>query len=258
MGTLKQVDWEINDIQRASTKHPLLSSALQASKDTQVKALITFTHGDQDKRKVLEEFIGKEVQLVIERMTAKRETINRQIEKFDELIFSAIINTDDGWQPIGSSLIEHISDLVVLEEHYDVSHQRDELLDLVKKNRNVRAQEKIEQNEQYIDKEREQIRRFSKESLMRHEADMQKIRNEIDKLENQLTGSKTMGFHERQEIQDQIDKQRKDYFKAQERYIKAEREQFNVQDELIRQLKGRMQLNFSYNEIASIKFNIAG
>lgn len=41
-------------------------------------------------------------------------------------------------------------------------------------------------------------------------------------------------------------------------YIKAEREQFNVQDELVRQLKGRMQLSFSYKQIASVKFKITG
>ena len=258
LGTLSREDWEVNGVQRANTKHPLLGSALLSKKDNPVQAMVMFNHGNQDKRKVLEDYIGKEGQLIIERMTAKRETVNKQPEEFDELIFSAIVQSDHGWQEIGSSLIEHISDLFVTSEYNDTSRQRDELLDISVKNRELREQEKIEQNEQYIDKERDQIRRFSKESLMRHEADMHKIREDIDKLENQLSGSKTMGFHERQEVQDEIDKRRKDYFKAQERYIKAEREQFNVQDELVRQLKGRMQLNFKYNQIASIKFKITG
>jgi SNF2 family DNA or RNA helicase len=258
LGTLSRNDWEVNGIQRASTKHPLIMKALLAERNNQIYSNVVLNHRDQAKRKVLEEFVGKGGQLIIERVTAKRQTVNKQDEEFDELIFSAIIYTNESWQPINANLIEHIDDLEVTSEYVDTTRQRDELQDIVEKNRKQYEQERIEQNEQYIDKERDQIRRFSKESLMRHETDMQKIRDDIDKLENQLSGSKTMGFHERQEIQDSIDKQRKDYFKAQERYIKAEREQFNVQDELVRQLKSRMQLTFNYTQIASIKFKITG
>ena len=255
-GKLSNEEREATQMKPAHTRLDFIRTALENASEDSGEWHIEFQHPETNARKILGEHIGKEGQLTVDIINCSRKTINGDAEEFHRMVYSILVKNEDGWKSIASSLGERILDLDIVSERNDSSRLRDELEDLSTKNVRNTQQKILEENERFVDLERDHIRQFAKESLMRHEADMKKIKDEIDTLENQLKASKTMGFHERQEVRDQIDKKQKQYFKAQEKYIRAEREQFMVRDKQVEQLKDRLQLKFDTRRIASVKFTI--
>ncbi|MBI2042730.1 MAG: hypothetical protein HYT21_03235, partial [Candidatus Nealsonbacteria bacterium] len=79
---------------------------------------------------------------------------------------------------------------------------------------------------------------------------------EIKDLQKTMRASRTLGAHERDQIQADIDKKQKELFKAQKRYIQAQQEQFVDKDKKVADLRNKLQMSFSYERIASVKFNI--
>jgi len=207
-------------------------------------------------RKILGEHIGKDGQIIVDLITCSRKSVNGIPEEFHSMVYSLAILENDKWKRITPNLAEKILDLDVIKESVNTERLMDEVEDISSKNIK-NTQEKIqEENERFVDLERDHIRQYAKEALLRHKSDMDKITAEMESMENQLKASRTMGFHEKQEVRDQIDKKQKQYFKAQEKYFRAEREQFMFRDKQVEQLKNRLKLTFNTRRLASVKFTI--
>lgn len=255
-GKLSNEEREKTRMKPAHTRLEFISEKLQELSKKSGNWKIEFQHPEKNARKILGEHIGKEAQLTVDLITCVRKTINGDREEFHQMVYSMLLKNGEEWTPVAPSLAERILDLDIVNEQIDPSRLRDELEDLSSRNLHITHQKILEENERFVDLERDHIRQYAKEALLRHEADMAKIKDEIDALENQLKASKTMGFHERQEVKDEIQKKEKQYFKAQEKYLRAEREQFMLRDKQVEQLKDRLKLQFETRRIASVKFTI--
>jgi hypothetical protein len=79
---------------------------------------------------------------------------------------------------------------------------------------------------------------------------------EIKDLQKTMRASRTLGSHERDQIQEQIDKKQKEFFRAQKRYFQAQEEQFIDKDKKVTELRSKLQMNFEHERIASVRFTI--
>ena len=123
---------------------------------------------------------------------------------------------------------------------------------------NIKAsQDNIEnENANYIEDEMGNMQRFVEESLLNFDKEIESRKREVTDLSRQLRASKTMGFYEREQIHEEIDKKQKELFVAQKKYIKAQEAQFIEKDKKMADLKGRLKLSFEVSQIARIKFTI--
>ena len=84
----------------------------------------------------------------------------------------------------------------------------------------------------------------------------------VEALEDSSCGSepavatRTLGAHERDQIQEQIDKKHKELFRAQKKYIQAQQEQFMDKDKKVTDLRSKLQMSFGHERIASVKLTI--
>jgi adenine-specific DNA-methyltransferase len=216
---------------------------------------IKLRYGQNQGRHAFEDLIGKECQLVVDILLCARRTVNNTEEQFEKIITTGLVKNGDRWEPIKLNL-DKIFDLDIEQEKIADGRLRDELEDVA--NRQIKNfQDEINaENEKYIYEEMDRLNQFVEESLLKFQQEMTIRQQEIKDLQKTMRASRTLGSHERDQIQTGIDKKQKDLFRAQKRYIQAQEEQFADKDRKVTALRNKFQMTFSHERIASVMLTI--
>ncbi len=155
------------------------------------------------------DLVGKEGQLTIDLLTCVRHTVNDSEEKFEKIIVTGLVKNGDRWEQVPSARLDKLFDLDVERELPADGRMRDELEDVavvvLKKN-----QDEIgAKNEHYIYEEMDHLTQFVQESLLKFQQEMEVREHEIKELQKTMRASRTMGSHEREQIQGEIDKKQR-------------------------------------------------
>jgi len=183
-------------------------------------------------------------------------TINDTKEEFEKIILTGFVNQGAKWEQIPASRLERLFDLDVVSEDKNEFRLRDELEDATSLQLKSAQEDVNSENEKYIFEEMDRLDQFVEESLLKFRQEMDKREKEIKELQKTMRASRTLGAHERDQIQADIDKKQKELFKAQKRYIQAQQEQFIDKDKKVADLRNKLQMSFSHERIASVKFTI--
>lgn len=214
---------------------------------------IVFHHRRDQGRHPFDDLIGKDCQLAIDLLSCARRTVNNSEEAFEKIIVTGLVKNGDTWEPIKLNL-DRIFDLDIDREQTADIRLRDELEDLSTLRLKGIQEEINRENERYIYEEMDRLDQFVEESLLKFQQEMDTRQREIKDLQKTMRASRTLGAHERGQIQDEIDKKQKDLFKAQKRYIQAQQEQFVDKDKKVAELRNKLQMTFSHDRIASARF----
>ncbi len=201
-----------------------------------------------------EDIKGKEGQLVVDLLTCVRKTVNDSEEKFEKIIMSGMVKEGDRWVAVASTRLDKIFDLDVDSEQTSNERVRDELEDLSAQSVSNEKNQVGAENEQYIYEEMDRLAEFVQESLLKFKQDMEAREREIKDLQKTMRASRTMGSHERDQVQAEIDKKQKDLFRTQKRYFQAQEEQFADKDKKVSALRNKLQMSFTHERIASVRF----
>lgn len=235
----------------------IMNKALSEDRHISGKWEVNFCHPKDKERKLFEEYVGKKGQLIIDLITCKRKTINNQEEVFEKLVTNAIVYDEDGWKLIHDQRANKLFDLDIIKEESGEISLDNRLLNQAKSDVDTKKQEILEENELYLDHELEAIDTFMTESLLRHKLNIEAKENEIKELDRLLIhGGKTMGFYERQQVRDQIDKKQQDLLKVQKKYFQVQSAQFAEKERKVTDLKGKLKMNYVTNRLAEVQFNI--
>ncbi len=241
----------------ASIKEAFIRERL--TKDKEVKGhmwQVNLRHIADEGRHPFDDLVNHECQLSIDLLKCERRTVNDTKEEFEKIILSGLVKQGDKWLPIPSSRLEKLFDLSFSGEEKKSFHLRDELEDWAT-TQMVQAQKSITaENERYIFEEMEHLDQFMEESLLKFRQDMDRREKEIKDLQKTTRASRTLGAHERDQIQTEIDKRQKELFKAQKKYIQAQQEQFVDKDKKVANLREKLQMSYSHERLASVNFNI--
>ncbi len=256
LGQLKEEDKD-KGYKSAHIKEQFIKERLEGDKKIRgQKWEVTFRHDEQKGRRSFEDLIGKECQLVVDLLKCKQHTINGVREEFERITVAGLMKDGDHWQPIKNLNLDRLFDLAIVNEGASEDHLRDELEDVAVKLLEKTKEEINVGNESYIYEEMDQLNQFIEESLLKGKQEMEIREREIKDLQKTMRASRTLGSYERDQIQEQIDKKQKEFFRAQKRYFQAQEEQFIDKDKKITELRGKLQMNFEHERIASAKFTI--
>ena len=241
----------------AHVKEPFIRERLET--DKKIKGglwQVSFRHDNKKEHRPFDDLVGKECQLVADLLKCERRTVNDTKEEFEKIVLTGFVKQNDHWERIQDSRLERLFDLDVVNEEKDKSRLRDELEDTAS-SQLKKAQEDVNtDNERYIFEEMDRLDQFVEESLLKFRQEMDTREREIKDLQKTMRASRTLGAHERDQIQADIDKKQKELFKAQKRYIQAQQEQFVDKDKKVADLRNKLQMSFSHERIASVKLNI--
>lgn len=241
----------------AHVKEPFIRERLET--DKKIKGglwQVSFRHDNKKEHRPFDDLVGKECQLVADLLKCERRTVNDTKEEFEKIILTGFVKQGDHWERIQDSRLERLFNLDIVNEEKDKSRLRDELEDTAS-SQLKKAQEDVNtDNERYIFEEMDRLDQFVEESLLKFRQEMDTREKEIKDLQKTMRASRTLGAHERDQIQADIDKKQKELFKAQKRYIQAQQEQFVDKDKKVADLRNKLQMSFSYERIASVKLNI--
>lgn len=256
LGRLTEEDKE-KGYKPVHVKEPFIKERLEADKKIKGTSYqLSLCHERSKEHRPFNDLIGKECQLVVELLRCERKTINDTREEFEKIILTGYVKQRNGWEQIPISRLERIFDLDVLSENKNESRFRDELEDAVSSQLKSAQTSVNDENEHYIFEEMDRLDQFVEESLLKFRQEMDSREKEIKQLQKTIRASRTLGAHERDQIQAEIDKKQKELFKAQKRYIQAQEEQFIDKDKKVADLRNKLQISFSHERIASVKFTI--
>jgi len=256
LGSLSE-DEKRNGYKPATAKETFIKEKLDEDKKTRGTWKITLRHDDERRRHSFEEFVGKECQLIFDVLNCKRRTINNTDEQFEKIILSGLYKDGDSWKPIDASRLEKIFTALKIEREENADGRlRDELEDLATKHVNKEKEQISSENEKYIFEEMDRLNQFVEESLLKFQQEMDDRRKEINDLKKTVRASRTLGHHERLQIQDQISKKQQELFRAQKKYIKAQEDQMRGASTKEKDLRGKLQMEFERERIASVYFSI--
>ena len=257
LGRVDTNDANGDNLQRIHTNLDIISKALNEDRQYSGKWEVNLCHPVDKQRKIFEEYVGKNGQLVVDLITCKRKTINNQDEIFEKIVTNAVVYDDDGWKLIHDQRANKLFDLDVIKEDSKEMSIDNRLLNQAKSDVDDKKQEISEENESYVDRELEAIDTFMTESLLRHKQNIEEKETEIKELDRQLIhGGKTMGFYERQQIRDQIDKKQQDLLRVQKKYFQVQSAQFAEKERKVTDLKGKLKMSFVTTRLAEVQFNI--
>jgi len=256
LGSLNE-DEKRNGYKPATAKEPFIKEKLDEDKKTRGAWKISLRHDDERKRHSFEDLVGKECQLTFDVLNCKRRTISDTNEQFEKIILSGLYKDGDAWKPIDSARLEKIfTALEIQREEQADGRLRDELEDLAIKHVNKEKEQISSENEKYIFEEMDRLNQFVEESLLKFQQEMDDRRKEINDLKKTVRASRTLGHHERLHIQDQISKKQQELFRAQKKYIKAQEDQMRGASTKEKDLRGKLQMEFERERIASVHFSI--
>ncbi len=241
----------------AHVKEPFIKERLEVDKKSRGHSWkVSLRHDNQKVRHPFDDLVGKECQLVADLLKCERRTVNDTREEFEKIILTGFVKENDRWKPIVNSRLERLFDLDVASEDKNESRLRDELEDTASSQLKSAQEDVNTENERYIFEEMDRLDQFVEESLLKFRQEMDTREKEIKELQKTMRASRTLGAHERDQIQADIDKKQKELFKAQKRYIEAQQKQFVDKDKKVADLRNKLQMSFSHERIASVKFTI--
>lgn len=256
LGNLKEEERQ-NGFKPATGKEPFIKEKLDEDKKTRGAWKISLRHDDERKRHSFEDLVGKECQLIFDVLNCRRRTINDTNEQFEKIILSGLYKDGDTWKPIDASRLEKVFTALEIEREENADGRlRDELEDLATKHVNKEKEQISSENEKYIFEEMDRLNQFVEESLLKFQQEMDDRRKEINDLKKTVRASRTLGHHERLQIQDQISKKQQELFRAQKKYIKAQEDQMRGASTKEKDLRGKLQMEFERERIASVYFSI--
>ena len=177
-------------------------------------------------------------------------------EEFEKIILTGFFKSGDRWEQIPNPRLERLFDLDIASEDKADFRPHDTLEDATAIQLKNAQIEINTENESYIYEEMDRLDQFVEESLLKFRQEMDTREKEIKELQRTTRASRTLGAHERDQIQAEIDKKQKELFKAQKKYIQAQEEQFVDKDKRVADLRSKLQMNFSHERIAAINFTI--
>lgn len=238
------------------------------AKDRNLAFRIQFKHDGESKRLDFKDFQEKEGILQIDKVTCRRKTINNIDEVFEELVFTCLVKDETswalptkvedgkGWGNIGNYKAERIVNLDVVSEK-EVRIEMPKILEICsEENITSKKEEFIEKNQGFIEKMRNQLNQYSDDVLLRFKREMEEREDEIKSLERSMKGSKTTGFHERQQIQQEIDKKQRQYAQAVKKHAEMQLSLFSDKDKSLKDLEKKLTLDFEIVHLATISFTI--
>ncbi|MDP3729876.1 MAG: SNF2-related protein, partial [bacterium] len=243
LGSIRDEDKE-KGYKPAHVKEPFIKEQLEIDKKSRGHSWkVSIRHDSQKGRHPFDDLVGKECQLVADLLKCERRTVGGTKEEFEKIILTGLVKGNERWEPVTSSRLDRLFDLDVVSEEKMGGHLRDELEDAsfvqLKK-----AQEDVNtDNERYIFEEMDRLDQFVGESLLKFRQEMDTREIEIKDLQKTMRASRTLGAHERDQIQADIDKKQKELFKAQKRYIQAQQEQFVDKDKKVADLRNKLQMS---------------
>lgn len=217
---------------------------------------IRFIHPKDKQRKSLEEYIGSEGQLRIDLVKAKRKTVNNDDEISEYLLISACFKKENGWHQLNPKQAEKLLELDVISENESKNRLHDVIIDFSNINIQKKKDQIGDENENFVVDEIDLLNRFVEESLLKFKQEMELREHEIKELNKKMRASKTTGFHEREEIQNEVDKKQKELFKAQQKYFKSQQLQLMQKDKKVKELRSKLQMDFEVSTIAEAHFMI--
>ncbi|EKE13608.1 MAG: hypothetical protein ACD_12C00889G0002 [uncultured bacterium] len=238
------------------TSLPIIQSIIKQDRNIVGKWKLNFIHPKEKARKSFEEYIHKDGQLIIDILISKRKTINNTEEIFENMIVSMLIKEGVTWKKIETKRGEKILELEIENERPSLNRLRDELLDITNENLQHQKELIIKQNEDYVFQEEDHLNKFIEESLLKFKNEIENREKELKELNKQLRNSKTLGYYERQQVQDEIAKKQKELFKTQKKYFQAQESQFTEKDKRVFDLRNKLQLNFETKRLAEVEFTI--
>ncbi|OGM18049.1 hypothetical protein A2685_02500 [Candidatus Woesebacteria bacterium RIFCSPHIGHO2_01_FULL_37_10] len=257
LGRTEIKDGNGDRLPRIHTNLDIISKALNNDRQYSGTWEIEFCHPKDKQRKIFDEYVGKKGQLVVDLITCKRKTINNQDEVFEKIVTNAVVYDNGGWKLIHDQRANKLFDLDIIKEDSKEVSLDNRLLNQAKSDIDDKKQEISIENESYIDRELEAIDTFMTESLLRHKQNIEEKEKDIKELDRQLIhGGKTMGFYERQQIRDQIDKKQQDLLKVQKKYFQVQSAQFAEKERKVSDLKGKLKMSFVTTRLAEVQFNI--
>lgn len=251
------------------TQTQFISSLLKEdSKQKSQTFQIAFAHDKDSNRTEFKDIIGMEGLLRLDKVICSRRTINNAEEVFEKIVFTCIVKNNKTW-----SLPTEGSDgkgWTILNDykasrfmHLDVVNEKIKtvtsplLLDkCVQKNIETTKQQFIEDNQGYIEKMRNQLNQYSDEVLLRFKREMEDREEEIKVLERSMHGSKTIGFHERQQIQQEIDKKQRQYAQSVKKHADMQISLFKDKDKSLGDLQSKLALEFKTEHLETALFTI--
>lgn len=257
LGTLSDADKD-KGYKPAHIKEQFIKDQLEVDKKSRGGAWeITLRHRSDRGRHPFDDLVSKECQLAVELLACARRTVNNVEEKFERIIITGLVKNDGRWVQIPSARLDKVFDLDVEREHSADGRLHDELEDAAALQLKISQDEINAENEKYIYEEMDRLDQFMEESLLKFRQDMDMREKDIKELQRTIRASRTLGSHERDEIQAQIDKKQKDLFRAQKNYVKAQEEQFLNKQKKMSELRSKLQMIFGHERIASVRFTIA-
>ena len=246
-----------NGILPISFTTDFVDNKIKKDKETRGKWKIILSHPVEKSRKYFEGYIGMQGELSLDLLTCKRKTINNDDEIFEKIILSALIDKKGLKEKLDPLLSEKLFELNLVNE---IPYQENLSSEISFYSENVIQEEKkkiTRSNENYVMQEMENLDKFAEESLLRNKQEMDSREQELRDLGKRLSGSsKTMGFHERQEILEERDTKQKELLKAQKKYFQMQEEQFRHKDKKIAELRGNLQMNYEHTKLAEAVFTI--
>ncbi len=258
-----------NGVLALHTETEFLSELLKedSGKNNQTYKII-FRQDENSKSLEFKDIQGKNGFLRLNKIACKRKTINNANEIFEKIVFTCVIQNDkswtsptemsggNGWMLFDNYRAERLINLNVVEEKLEEIQSPIILEECVQENISKKKQQFIEENQGFIDKMRDQLNRNSEEVLLRFKREMEDREEEIKALERSMRGSKTLGFHEKQEIQQEVDKKQRQYAQAVKRHADEQIKQFKDKDVSLKGLQEKLTLSFETKHLATVSFTI--
>ncbi len=229
---------------------------------------IKFSQNGDSKRTEFKDIQGKNGLLRLDKVSCKRKTINNSNEIFEKLVFTCLIKDNNawtlpttasdgkGWSLISDYRATRLIHLDVIEEKVQSVKFPGVLEKCAQENIDKRKEEFVEENQGYIEKMTDQLNQYSEEVLLRFKHEMEDREEEIKALQKSMRGSKTLGFHEKQQVLQEIDKKQRQYAQAVKKHAEMQIGLFKDKDKSLMDLEDKLTLEFEVKELATVSFTI--
>ena len=213
-------------------------------------------HFPSESRTGLEEFSGRNGFLVLDKLICKRKTINGTDETFEKIVPTCLLQNGDSWESVPSYRALRLMILDIEDENERKIDLPNILKEKNKESIATTKEEFIQENESFIDKVTDQLNKYTEEVLLRFKREMEEREEEIKALERSMRGSKTLGFHEKQQIQQEIDKKQRRYAKAVRSHSEEQLRLFGEKTDRLKDLQNKLTLTFETKRITTVSFKI--
>lgn len=229
---------------------------------------VTLKHDDDSKRQEFKDIQGKTGLLSLDKVSCKRKTINNSDEIFEKLVFTCLIRDDhawtlptkvsdgEGWSQLTEYRANRIVSLNVIQEKVEKIPIPEVMQKATQENVDKTKEGFVEENQGYIEKMTDQLNQYTEEVLSRFKREMEERDIEIKALEKSMRGSRTIGFHEKQQIQQDVDKKQRQYAQAFKRFGDEQLRLFKEKDQRLKDLQDKLTLGFNIENIATVSFII--